>query len=147
MDQKKYVKLKDLIGDTFVLKKVWGYKWKMWNDAEGRFVEVDKPQKGFSQKWQVETDKGELELSSFQFNDMLSRSWDNKEQKSTPVGRTFSVKSNGKDGMDIRYYINLVYGDRPTTPEPAPQTDRSPDMDFTPQDIQDEPVDLSGIPF
>ena len=56
-------------------------------------------------------------------------------------GRYFSVKTNGKTGMDIRYYIN---------PVKSPQESTLPSDTQTQGDIirgDEEPIGLSEIPF
>lgn len=117
MDQPKYVKLKDLIDDEFTVEKVWGYNWQMWDQAEGRMIRSDEYKKGFQKKYQVDTDKGKLDLSQSQIGSMLAGVLDPKAGGAQIEGATFTVKSNGKSGMDIRYFINPA---RKTTEKPKP---------------------------
>ena len=78
-------------------------------------------------------------MSDYQFGQMLAGCFSDKG--SVIVGKTFEVKSNGKDGKDIRYFINPSRGKTREAPE------RTPDQDFTPEDVQSEPVSLDSIPF
>lgn len=135
MEQKKYTKLKDLVGKSFNVKQVYGFKWKMWLQGENRMTVSDTYLEGHSKKWALETEHGELEVSDYQFGSMLASVFTG--DGSVLVGRTFNVKSNGKEGMEIRYYINADYGQK----QPAPK------KDIVLEDIPDEAVDLSDIPF
>lgn len=140
MNDKKWTKLKDLVDDEFTVQKVWGFKWKMWLQGESRMHVSDTWEKDHKKMWQVETDKGELDLSDMQFGLMLAGIY--QGDSANIVGRTFSVKSNGKEGIDIRYYINPVFSKaQKPTKKPVEIQDIAPD------DVEDEPVDLSSIPF
>lgn len=101
-----FIKLKDIT--SFTVEKVWGFKFKMWDKEQNKMLVSDSWMKGFTKKWDVDTKQGKLDLSDSQFAQMLSSCFDSKSGTSSPVGKTFSVKTNGKTGMDIRYYINLV---------------------------------------
>lgn len=137
--EKNYTSLKKLVGQEFTVEGVYGYKYKMYVPGENRFLTSDTWQEGYSKKWQMETNKGELEVSDYQFGNMLANAFNYKEQTATLTGLTFSVKSNGKEGMEIRYYINPVFNKKPQPVEEEP--------DIIVQDITDEPVNLDSIPF
>lgn len=122
--EKKYTKLKELVDDEFTVEKAWGYNWQMWDEGERRMVRSDEWKQGFRKVYQVDTDKGKLDLSENQIGSMLAGALDVKAGGSQLVGETFKVKSNGKSGMDIRYYINHVKNPQ----VPKPDTSGSDDL-------------------
>jgi len=99
-----FVKLKDLVGDNFTVKKVLGYKFKKWSDEEKRMIVSEVKQEGFRKRYQVETDKGVLDLGTGQMGNLLEPVF--HDGLADINLRTFEVKSNGKEGMDIRYFFN-----------------------------------------
>lgn len=96
-----FVKLSEL--NCFTVKSVSRPIWKLWQD--GKMLESDIPVKGYREEYKVDTDKGTLGLSSNQLAQLLLAC--NIEGKSDIIGRTFSVRNNGKTGMEIRYFFNL----------------------------------------
>lgn len=139
MEEKRYVKLKDLVDSTFTLKRVWGYDWQLWLPAENRMNRSDTYVEGHNKTWQIDTDKGKMDLSNYQFCNMLSKCFNTKTQIAEVEDRLFEVKSNGKSGMEIRYFINLARG---TQKAAAPQ------KDVVLEDIpESNEVDLGSIPF
>lgn len=134
---KKYTKLKDLVNSSFTIEKVWGYKWKMWNQAENRMVSSEKWFEGAQKKWAIESDKGEFDVSDYQFGQMLAGCF--SDRGSVIVGKTFDVKSNGKEGKDIRYFVN---------PSRGKEREAAPQKDVVIEDIpESNEVDLDQIPF
>ena len=85
MDKKEFTKLSALVDSEFTVEKVYFPKRKIYG---------------------VESDKGILDLSQGQIGSLLESV--SKGGEATIIGRTFKVKSNGKSGMDIRYYLNPV---------------------------------------
>lgn len=124
-----FVKLSDLVNNYFTVEKVWGYKFKKWNPEQKKMEVSDTWQKDFRKMWDVDTDKGKLDLSQAQLASLLEAVC--KHGAADIRGRTFSVKSNGKTGMDIRYFFN-VSGDAPK-----------------PVDVPEPPddIDISSLPF
>ena len=106
-----YVKLRDL--NAFAVIGDNGYNYKKWNQEEGKMEVSDKWQEGFRKMFSVETDQGALDLSQAQLGQMLSSAY--KDGMANIVGNKFNVKTNGKAGMEIRYFINLDYGSQPHT--------------------------------
>lgn len=104
--EQKYTKLSALVGDTFTIERVSEYQWKRWNQAEGKYEKSDTYQKDFKKTYTLETDKGLLDLSQGQLGTILE-TVSYKGEASLP-GKTVQVKSNGKTGMDIRYFFNAV---------------------------------------
>ena len=106
MDDKKFTKLSALVDDKFTITGVDEYTWKMW-DSENKKMLVSRDfVKGYRKVYPVTTDKGALDLGSGQIGSLLESTF--YKGKSDLVNKTFSVKSNGKTGMDIRYYFNVV---------------------------------------
>ena len=127
-----YVKLSTLVNDTFTVQKVFGYRWKMWDNEQRKMLISDSYVKGYRKMYTIDTDKGTLDLSSSQMGNILESV--TSDGRADINGRTFSVKSNGKSGMDIRYYINATK-DAPAAPVKATE----PEFE--------EPFDMTQIPF
>lgn len=144
----KYTKLSALVNNTFTVQKVWGYSFKMWDQASGHMVKRDTWAEGFRKVYDVDTDKGKLDLSASQLGNLLETVFNNGAAELT--GKTFSVKSNGKTGMDIRYFFNQA---TPTAPTPQLVQTDSNEEDVkpteTPEKLEDptDDIDLSDIPF
>ncbi len=143
---KSYVKLKDLVNGTFTIIKVEGYKFKLWDNENKKMLVEDnffkKNDDNARKIYGVETDKGFLDLSEWQLNTLLGVV--QYQGKADVNGRIFRVKSNGKSGMEIRYYFDVVEDrqtDRPSS-EPTPIKD----VVLTDEDVE-KPVDMSDIPF
>jgi hypothetical protein len=118
---KSFTKLSNLVGQQFTVEKVAGYKFKMWSTEEGKMIVQDEPEKGFRKLYQVDTDKGLLDLSQSQMGTLLEGV--SHVGKSDIIGATFDVKSNGKSGMEIRYYLNPVRNKPAGEPLPEPPLD------------------------
>lgn len=101
-----FTKLKDLIDQDFTIEEVQGFKYKMWSDADKRMVVSDGPKEGHRKVYQVQTDKGLMDLSTFQIGNLLECVFE--DGSATLIGRTFHVKSNGKTGKEIFYFFNEV---------------------------------------
>jgi len=125
MDDKKFTKLSNLVNNTFRVEKVWGYKWKMWDESQRRMLMSDSWQKDYKKAWQVDTDKGSLDLGSGQMATLLEAVCNKGEADIN--NKIFEVKSNGKTGIDIRYFFNPVRQEREVVLEA--QDDYS-DIDF-----------------
>lgn len=131
--EKKYTKLSDLINSTFTVEKAFGFNWKMWDQANRKMLMSDTYQQGYRKIYGLQTDKGILDLGSGQLSTLLEATY--KNGTADINGVTFEVKSNGKTGMDIRYFFNVVRGES----KAAPVADED--------DGLDEPLDMSQIPF
>jgi hypothetical protein len=102
-----FTKLSNLVDDTFKVEKVWGYKWKKWDNEASKMLVSETYQEGFSKKYELDTDKGKLDLGSGQLGSLLEAVF--KNGVADLNDKTFEVKSNGKTGMDIRYYFNPIW--------------------------------------
>lgn len=107
-----YVKLSDLVGQKFTIEKVWGFKFKMWDQPTSKMITQDTWFKGARKVYEVDTDKGKLDLGQGQIGTLLETVF--KDGVADLNNKTFEVKSNGKTGMDIRYFFNVV--ERPIVP-------------------------------
>lgn len=124
-----YTKLSNLVDDTFTVKRVLGYKFKQWDNENKRMIVSEVEQKGFRKLYQVETDKGLLDLGTGQMGNLLEAVF--QDGLADINLRTFEVKSNGKAGMDIRYFFNPL-------PEATPLPDK---------ELNDEEPDWDSVPF
>lgn len=104
MESKKFVKLSDLVGDRFTVVKVGKFSYKKWDNENRKMLVSDNWVQGYNKVYQVETDRGYVDMSSAKIGEMLESV--SKFGESSIVGKVYSVKSNGKTGMDIRYFIN-----------------------------------------
>lgn len=130
----KFTKLSALVGDTFTVEKAYGFLWKRWDNEAKKMLTSDNYEQGFKKVYSVDTDKGKLDLGGGQLGNLLEATY--KEGRSDIIGKTFEVKSNGKSGMDIRYYINLAKEQKPVQTK---QDEVYP--------VDDAPIDLGDIPF
>jgi hypothetical protein len=138
---KKFTKLSVLVNDSFTVEKSYGWKFKKWDPESKKMLVSERYEQGFQKRYTLETDKGILDLGSGQLSSLLEAVY--KDGAANIIGRTFNVKSNGKVGMDIRYFFNA---EKETKERPLPQKQ----WDAT-RGVDDlEPVtdaDLADIPF
>lgn len=125
-----FTKLSALVNEQFTVTKVGGFKFKHWNQAAGKMEVSDVQTEGYRKVYQVETDKGLLDLGTGQMGTLLEAVSVNG--KADVIGRTFGVKSNGKQGMEIRYFFNA---------EPLSAAEESQDPEFN------NPITMDEIPF
>lgn len=104
MENKRFVKLSDLVNERFTIVKVGKFNYKKWDNENKKMLVSESWVQGYNKIYQVETDKGYVDMSSAKVGEMLESV--SKFGESSIVGRVFNVKSNGKSGMDIRYFIN-----------------------------------------
>jgi hypothetical protein len=106
-----YLKLKDL--SSFTVKEFVKKYFGRWNEAEKKYERADTWQQGFRPTWTFKVNNDEfLDFSQDQLSQMLVACFD---RRCDIYGSTFTVKTNGKSGMDIRYFINLLEAqNRPT---------------------------------
>lgn len=131
-----FVKMKDLVGSTFTVQRVVKYSYKMWDSVASTMRVSDTYVEGHRKVYTVETDKGVVDISATQLGSMLEGV--SREGRADIVHRTFSVKSNNKTGMDIRYWINPVR-DAPVAPPKA--------VDEVFDVPEEAPISLDDIPF
>ena len=102
---KQYTKLSALVNDEFTIEEAGGWKFKRWNNEARRMEISETYQEGFRKMYTIKTDKGIMDLGAGQLGNLLEIAY----YKGTADlnGKTLTVKSNGKSGMDIRYFFNL----------------------------------------
>lgn len=113
-----FTKLSALIDQEITIQSVPSVWWKQWDATNNKMLVSDHFEKGYRKLWQVVTDKGQLDLGSGQMGNLLEGVM--HAGKSDIVGCTFSVKSNGKTGLDIRYYLNPVKTAEPVVVDDLP---------------------------
>ena len=130
MEERKYTKLATLAEEhpEFTVEKVFGFNWEQWED--GKMKRDAKWFEGANKTWGMATSEGILNVSKAQFSNMLEACFAGEGAKI--VGTTFTVKTNGKDGQDRRYYINVVRDVKPaeTVAEEAPAATEPVDLPF-----------------
>lgn len=125
-----FTKLSSLVDQDFTVVEAGGYQWKKWDNEAKRMLVEERWQEGFRKIYSVTTDKGKLDLGPGQLSSLLEATY--KNGRADINGQTFHVKSNGKTGMDIRYFFNLV---------------REPKQDTVVDVNDEEEISLSDIPF
>ena len=137
MDEKpKYTKLSELVDSDFTVLEAGGYTWKKWNNEAKRFEISEQYEKDFRKTYKIVTDKGILDLGSGQLSTLLEATY--YKGQADINGKRFSVKSNGKAGMDTRYFFNLM-----KEAKPKPQDTILEDIDLD----DCEQISISDIPF
>ena len=107
-----YLKLKDI--QTFLVMEDKGFQWKKWDS--GQMLTSDTYREGYQPRYTLLCGEGILEISQAQLGQMLSGVY--KNGKASILNETFRVKNNGKEGKEIRYFINPVY-DKPKYQAPV----------------------------
>jgi len=131
MDNKiTYTKLSNLVDQDFTITKAGGYQFKKWDDQAKRMLVEERYVEGYRKLYTIDTDKGRMDLGSGQLANLLEAVYKNGQADIN--GKTFHVKSNGKSGMDIRYYFNAVQA-----PKPVGGVDEE----------MEQELDMSSIPF
>lgn len=108
----EYIKLKEL--KRFKILQGFGFKYKRWNDTTKKY-ESSEEWKTPKERWQkkydykIMTDNGEryLELSSSQVGQLLELCLIG--DTSMLANNYFSVRNNGKQGKEIRYFFNRIF--------------------------------------
>lgn len=135
-----FVKLSELVNDQFTINKVWGYKFKMWDNEARKMMVSDTWQKDYRKVYSVDTNKGSLDLSASQLGILLEAVVRNGVADLNGV--TFQVKSNGKTGMDIRYFFN-AQSRTPKVEAPTEPVEKKEVPLISPNDD----IDLDSIPW
>jgi len=123
----EFTSFKKLVNDEFTVIKNTGYKFKKWDNENKQMLTSESPQQGFRKIFGLETDKGMLDASEAQLGQMLSRSINGMIADIS--NKIFKVDSNGKEGMEIRYFISPSDTGEQTSP------------------AVEKEVDISGIEF
>jgi hypothetical protein len=136
-DKINYTKLSALVDQDFTITKAGGYQFKKWDNDAKRMLTEEKWTEGYRKMYTIDTDKGRMDLGAGQLGNLLEAVYKNGE--SNLNNATFHVKSNGKSGMDIRYFFNVVRDAPKIKDTYAPVADNAYE--------DDSGIDLSDIPF
>lgn len=144
----EYTKLGALVNSQFTITKAEGYVWKMYDPQQGKYLTSESWQEGYDKRYKLQTDKGILELSKAQMSQLLEGVV--REGVSDINGKTYSVKSNGKTGNEVRYWLNPTKREEVKSiqdPEVRAKLEANrPAIGGVDQEMEDE-IDLSSIPF
>ena len=144
MDNKiEYTKLSKLVDQDFTITKAGGYQFKKWDNENRRMLVEEKWTEGYRKLYTIDTNKGRMDLGAGQLGNLLEGVY--KAGVADINGVTFHVKSNGKTGMDIRYFFNVVR-DTPQAPVQTEIRDTYPPVADNPV-VDNEPINLDDIPF
>lgn len=115
-----FAKLKDL--DTFRVNKYNGFSFKMWDNENKKMLTSKTWFDGYRKMHSLSIESGgaednTLEVSDDQIGQMLRGVMQNG--MANILGREFRVKTNGKTGMEIRYFINPVFNRSEPQNEPV----------------------------
>lgn len=104
-----YVKLSGVT--EFLLEELVGTQYFKWDQVTNKPQRSQEWFEGGKKQYVLNTDKGQMTVSQGQFSQILLAAFDGAT--SEPVGKTFTVKTNGKSGLDLRYFIDLKKGQAP----------------------------------
>lgn len=146
MMENKWIKLKDLDGKTFTVKSIADFRWKAWNNDQSKYLYSDTWQQDYSKSFIVQTVDGQIDMSQAQIKDMLEAYHKNGE--SNIIGKTFTVKTNGQEGKEIRYFINAARKEEGFNKfiEAKEKLNRQPETKPT-EPTQEDQDFLNSIPF
>lgn len=111
----EYTKLPNLVNKDFTVLEAYGYEYKKYDPDSRRFITSETYQEGFRKTYTIKTDAGKLDLGSGQLASLLEAVY--RKGEANIINKTFHVKSNGKTGLDIRYYFNPVRSATPNVRE------------------------------
>lgn len=136
--------MSDLVGDSITIESVGQFKYKKWDSETRKMLVSDSWQRDYQKVYQVVTNRGTLDMAASKIGEMLESV--SQEGQSSIIGRSFSVKSNGKTGIDIRYYINPERSDMTGDGYKKAQEVFS-DIKSRTEDDDFEPIRMEDIPF
>jgi predicted Zn-dependent protease len=139
MEEKtKYIKKQDLVGVAFTIKKVWPAQWTMWDNVARTMSKSDVPKKDHSKTYNVVTSEGTVGISAHMLGNFLEAVQSNGQ--SSIIGATFRLATNGKTGMEVRYFINVV-------DDVEDRNDDSAKSETRLDDDTEQEINLDSIPF
>lgn len=99
-------------GYQFTVDGILNFYWEAWDNANKKFEVSPQPVPSthsgdlrFAKKWLIKTKTGTLKLSQMQMGDCLEKCLQ-KTGSATLLNKSFRVKTNGKTGMEVRYWFN-----------------------------------------
>ncbi len=114
----------------FTIKSYKGKQWKKWDTENKKMLSSETYQQGYRKMHSFILDNGDiLELSNDQTGQMLVGCL---EAGKALAGMTFEAKSNGKTGLDTRWFINVARKEYPENPtgQPVPKKDEISEPPF-----------------
>lgn len=144
---KPFKKLADI--KSFTIEKIVKAYFERWNDNEKKYEKAETWQEGFTPKWLIETPEFMLPLSKDQVSQALMASF-KLDGTSNIIGKSYLVKTNGKSGKEIRYFLNemRIQQDIPMfLPEEEKELEKMGEI--LAKDSEDVPTkeELAQIPF
>lgn len=137
-----FIKLQDLDGKQFTVKSSAKFQWKKWDNAQRKMLTSDQYEEGYSKRYPISTDAGDLELSNKQMSDMLSGVvFDGVADINNKTFKVKRVVSGTGANERITYYINPVWD------KAEPVAAENVKLDNPLPEISDEPINLEDIPF
>lgn len=128
--------------DGFTVNSFQKKYWSRYNKETNQFEKSDEYKEGFDAKYTFKVNKDDLlDVSRAQLGQMLVGVF---EAKSTLDGSKFTVKNNGQEGKEIRYFINYDWKGSSSTSE-APKDAVIEDKPLTEHAVRMD--DGSVIPF
>ena len=129
-----YNKLSNLVDQEITINNVGKWTYKKWDAVNSKMLTSEKYQEDFRKVYTVDTDQGIIDISSSQMGQMLEGV--SIDGASDINRKTFKVKSNGKTGKEIRYFINPVFNsdtvkvEHTTTEQAQPSKEIEDDLPF-----------------
>lgn len=97
-----FAKLSEI--NEFTVKAISKPVYKMWDGT--KMLTYETYQQGAQKKYPVETDKGIIDFSATNLGNLLLLVGETNNFTSTDlIGKHFLTKTNGKTGMDVRYFF------------------------------------------
>jgi hypothetical protein len=104
-----YKKLTDLVDKQFKFIRVTDSAYTRWDDVNKKYERSDTPQKGFQRKWKIEISDKDGVSSIDVSDDFLSKVLLDGYAKNCKIeNQIVYLKTNGKTGMEIRYYPSIL---------------------------------------
>lgn len=139
---KQFKKLAEI--KSFTIEKIVKAYFERWNETEGKYEKSETWQEGFTPKWLIETMDFMLPLSKDQVSQALMASF-KLDGTSNIIGKSYQVKTNGKTGKEIRYFLNEMR--LPKEPSFAPEEQAELAKMSEVLEKKEEEIDTSQIPF
>lgn len=100
-----YIKLKDI--SEFTINNFEQKIYKRWDTNLKKMDTSEVWSQGYNLVYTFNTDKGLLDLSHGQLGQILALCYNPTTGEARITGKQISVKTNGKQGIEIRYFFNL----------------------------------------
>ena len=98
--------MSNLVGKTFVFKSILQGQFKKWDNENKTMLTRSTWDDGYRWVFTIETDQGQLDIGTGQLGMILKAFFDKETLTSNIKNGIVEVKSNGKTGLEIRYYFS-----------------------------------------